>query len=307
MSFFFRRFCTSTCKINIKLKKTKDFLNKISPVFSKTSYLHTDTTMYMNINNTRNTRRQKLVTGQYTSSWSLVLTLYVSASLPQYVTKSYLVLVWTVTILTNVSQLNHVKLLLNLLTKFHYSWHLSPLSSEMLFYEWKTNSFGVFLERILPHLKQIWRDAPIPLYSVRMREKKDQKNSEYGHFSRSGYGYIRNIVPSLLFINYILDRSTLTPKVQDHFLSNAVADFEEIFNSFMSKLVSFLCENRRKTFPFPKHPRISQKGVTRLHEKIKQNKFRALQKFFGACLSSWQLLTNYLTNDFWPDCIYPAS
>ena len=77
----------------------------------------------------------------------------------------------------------------------------------------------------------------ISLYSVRMREKRDQKNSKYEHFSRSGYGCIRNIVSSLLFINYILDRSTLTPKAQDHFLSYAVADFEEIFNSFMSKLV----------------------------------------------------------------------
>ena len=44
--------------------------------------------------------------------------------------------------------------------------------------------FGVFLVSIFQHSNWIRRDTP---YSVRMRENKYQKNSEYRHFSRSGY------------------------------------------------------------------------------------------------------------------------
>ena len=43
--------------------------------------------------------------------------------------------------------------------------------------------FGVILVSIFPHLDWILRVSP---YSVQMRENKDQNNSEYGHFLRSG-------------------------------------------------------------------------------------------------------------------------
>ena len=42
---------------------------------------------------------------------------------------------------------------------------------------------GVILVRIFPHSNWIRRDAEY--HSVRMRENTDQKNSEYGNFSRS--------------------------------------------------------------------------------------------------------------------------
>ena len=45
---------------------------------------------------------------------------------------------------------------------------------------------GVFLVRIFPHSDWLRRDRSIYLYSVRMRENADQKNSEYRDFSRSG-------------------------------------------------------------------------------------------------------------------------
>ena len=49
---------------------------------------------------------------------------------------------------------------------------------------WKMSLFGVFLVCIFSHLDWIGRDTQ---YSVQMREKMDQKNPEYGHFSRSNY------------------------------------------------------------------------------------------------------------------------
>ena len=49
---------------------------------------------------------------------------------------------------------------------------------------WKVCVFGVFLVRIFPHSDWMRRDSEYP-YSVQIRENKDQKNSEYGHFSRS--------------------------------------------------------------------------------------------------------------------------
>ena len=51
------------------------------------------------------------------------------------------------------------------------------------FTAWKVSVFGVFLVRIFPHSDWLRRD--ISLYSVRMRENTDQKNSEYRFFSRS--------------------------------------------------------------------------------------------------------------------------
>ena len=44
--------------------------------------------------------------------------------------------------------------------------------------------FGVILIRILLHSGRIRRYSISP-YSVRIRENTDQKNTEYGHFSRS--------------------------------------------------------------------------------------------------------------------------
>ena len=48
---------------------------------------------------------------------------------------------------------------------------------------WKVSVFRVFLVRIFPHSDWIRRETE---YSVQMRENTNQKNSEYGHFSRSG-------------------------------------------------------------------------------------------------------------------------
>ena len=42
-----------------------------------------------------------------------------------------------------------------------------------------------FLVHIFPHPDWIRGDTSYSPYSVRMRENTDQKNSEYGHFSRS--------------------------------------------------------------------------------------------------------------------------
>ena len=44
--------------------------------------------------------------------------------------------------------------------------------------------FAVFLVRIVPHSDWIRRDTDY-LYLDQMQENTDQKNSEYGHFSRS--------------------------------------------------------------------------------------------------------------------------
>ena len=48
------------------------------------------------------------------------------------------------------------------------------------FSSWKASVFGVFLVRIFPHLTWIRRDT-----KYQMQENTDQKNFEYGHFSRS--------------------------------------------------------------------------------------------------------------------------
>ena len=48
------------------------------------------------------------------------------------------------------------------------------------FTAWKVSVFGVFLVGIFPHSDWIW-------------ENMDQKNSEYGHFSRSVYYHFDNI------------------------------------------------------------------------------------------------------------------
>ena len=45
--------------------------------------------------------------------------------------------------------------------------------------------YGVFLVRIFLHLDWIRRDTSFSTYSVRMREDTHQKNSVFGHFSRS--------------------------------------------------------------------------------------------------------------------------
>ena len=57
----------------------------------------------------------------------------------------------------------------------------------------KVYIFGVILAHIFTHL--ILRISP---YSVQMRENKDQNNSEYGHFSRSGKLSIFGILPQIL-------------------------------------------------------------------------------------------------------------
>ena len=51
--------------------------------------------------------------------------------------------------------------------------------------------FGVFLVRIFPYSDWIRRDTE---YSVRIRENTDQKNSEYGHFSRSEYNWLNRFI-----------------------------------------------------------------------------------------------------------------
>ena len=59
------------------------------------------------------------------------------------------------------------------------------LAEYPLFTVWKVIVFGVFLvhiSRIRPEYGEIRIIFP---YSVQMRENTNQKNSEYGHFSRS--------------------------------------------------------------------------------------------------------------------------
>ena len=62
----------------------------------------------------------------------------------------------------------------------------------------KKSIFGVFLVCIFPHSDwiQYLSVFSISPYSVRMLENRDQKNSEYGHFLRSGYSHfeVRNNV-----------------------------------------------------------------------------------------------------------------
>ena len=66
-------------------------------------------------------------------------------------------------------------------------WQGSEYTSELIF----------TLRKKYPYLEFFWsvfsRDTLISPYSVRMRENGDQKNSEYGHFSRivNFYGYSR--------------------------------------------------------------------------------------------------------------------
>ena len=57
---------------------------------------------------------------------------------------------------------------------------------------WKESLFGVFLIRIFPHSVG-WKYVEILRKIVRMRENADQKNSEYGHFSRVLYKTLSNI------------------------------------------------------------------------------------------------------------------
>ena len=57
-----------------------------------------------------------------------------------------------------------------------------PLSQSDHLTAWKVSIFGVFLVPYFPHKDWIRRDT-----SVWMRESTYQKNSEYGHFSRSVY------------------------------------------------------------------------------------------------------------------------
>ena len=59
---------------------------------------------------------------------------------------------------------------------FKYSFFKSETTTA-----WKVSVFGVFLVRIFRHS----RISSISPFSVPMRENTDQKNSEYGHFSRS--------------------------------------------------------------------------------------------------------------------------
>ena len=50
---------------------------------------------------------------------------------------------------------------------------------------WKVSLFGVFLVRISLIRTEYWEIRSISSYLVQMRENTDQKNSEYGPFSRS--------------------------------------------------------------------------------------------------------------------------
>ena len=54
------------------------------------------------------------------------------------------------------------------------------------FTAWKVFVFGVFLASLFLHSNWIRREIPyLSVYSVRMREIPDQKNSKHGHFLRS--------------------------------------------------------------------------------------------------------------------------
>ena len=90
--------------------------------------------------------------------------------------------------------------------------------------------FGVFLVLIFPHSDWILRISP---YSVRMREKTDQKISEYGHF------YAVNV----------LEEVSLEIKYSTYFWH--WSEYEEFFCKFVQRLQN------------------SQKSI---HRKINSNK-----------------------------------
>ena len=66
----------------------------------------------------------------------------------------------------------------------------------------KVSIFGVFMVRIFPHSDLIGKDTPYSPHSVGMWQNTDQKNFQYGHFSRSGYQ--TNTISKQEFDNTIL-------------------------------------------------------------------------------------------------------
>ena len=56
---------------------------------------------------------------------------------------------------------------------------------------WKAAIFGVLLVRIFPYSTEYGEILRISPYSVRVRENADQNNTEYGHFLRSDYDFLR--------------------------------------------------------------------------------------------------------------------
>ena len=72
----------------------------------------------------------------------------------------------------------------------------------------KVSVFGVFLVHFFSHLDRKRELRSISLYSVQMRESMDQKNSEYVHFSRSGFFFLMYTL-----LNIILWEYTCTGKI----------------------------------------------------------------------------------------------
>ena len=69
---------------------------------------------------------------------------------------------------------------------------------------WKVSALGVFLVSIFQHLEWIRRDTLYFSMFIRMRENADQKNCEYGHFSRidGRCFYYKNTIYFDLFWTY---------------------------------------------------------------------------------------------------------
>ena len=75
------------------------------------------------------------------------------------------------------------------LTNLNISASKKVTNSKTLTYTaWKVSVFGVFLVRIFPHSEWIRRDTPYLSVPVQICEDTNQKNSEYGHLSRSDKG-----------------------------------------------------------------------------------------------------------------------
>ena len=83
----------------------------------------------------------------------------------------------------NIFTFYELNILLQNLPNFTYKEMLLKHGG-IIITSWKLSVFWVILVRIFLHSDRILRISP---YSVRMRENRDQNNSEYGRFLRSEY------------------------------------------------------------------------------------------------------------------------
>ena len=106
-----------------------------------------------------------------------------------------------ISLLNSIEALTKAKNLLTkylVCSKYYCSMHCMKI---LLFY---VSAFGVFLVRIFQHSEWIRRDTLYFSMFIQMRENVDQKNYEYGHFSRidGRCFYYKNTIYFYLFWTY---------------------------------------------------------------------------------------------------------